>query len=217
MTITANPIRPEEVGVWKSDYAPDYLAHWVIKSTRREKMIEWYCKVFGARVVFINDHLSFLTWDQEHHRLAIFRMPVILRWLLPLQRISRKFLGVDHLAFNFGSIQRLLETYERIRKAGIHPIWCINHGPTTSIYYEDPDGNRLEFQFENFSTLTDLQAYAASGEFKADPVGTNFDPDYLLERLRSGTPPDELKKRGAGTRPGTKKVAGMKTVNWKTL
>ncbi|MEC9364606.1 MAG: VOC family protein [Pseudomonadota bacterium] len=215
--IAAEVFSAEEVGRWRSEHAPDYWAHWVLKSTRRERMVEWYRTVFGARVVFTNERLTFMTWDQEHHRVAIIRMPWAVRLLAPLQGIRRKLLGLDHLAFNFGTLQRLLETYERIKQAGISPVWCINHGPTTSIYYEDPDGNRLEFQFENFDRVEDLQAFAASGEFADNPIGVNFDPDYLLERLRGGTPPDELKTRGSGTRPGARTVGGMKAITWKTL
>ncbi len=210
-------IDPSQFGTWKSESAPDYWAHWVIKTSRRAQMVDWYCKVFGAQVVFANERLTFLTWDSEHHRVAILGMPPALRVLAPLARIGRKVLGVDHIAFNFGSLEKLMKMYERIKKEGIPPVWCINHGPTTSIYYEDPDGNRLEFQFENFETLEDLRAFGESGEFDANPIGVNFDPDYMLERMRAGTPDAELRKRGSATRPGTREVGGMKAINWKTL
>jgi len=217
MNMQVNPIRPEEIGVWKSSQAPDYWAHWVLKSSRRDAVVAWYSKVFGARLVFTNERISFLTWDQEHHRVAVIQMPPPFRLLAPLARLGRKFLGLDHISFNFGTLERLLATYERLRDLGIRPVWCINHGPTTSIYYEDPDGNRLEFQFENFERMEDLQAFASSGEFVKNPIGVNFDPDYLLQRLRAGTPLAELKQRGSGTPPGSRTIGGMKAVNWKTL
>lgn len=31
--------------------APDFLAHWVVKTTRTEQMIDWYREVFGGRVI----------------------------------------------------------------------------------------------------------------------------------------------------------------------
>lgn len=215
-TITTE-FTPDEIGTWESEAKPDYWAHIVMKSTRTEEMVAWYKVVMGARIVFKNAQLTFLTWDNEHHRLAIIRMPGVFRIFRPLARVARKFFGVDHIAFNMGSLEKLLLMHERIKQQGIDPIWCINHGPTTSIYYEDPDGNRLEFQTENFDTPKDLQAFAESGEFIQNPIGVEFDPTYLLELYRAGTPELELKKRGSGTRPGQPVIGGKKSLNWRTL
>ncbi len=79
------------------------------------------------------------------------------------------------------------------------PVWSINHGPTTSLYYEDPEGIRLEFQTENFPPSAQLTAdYFNSKEFADNPpIGVNVDPDYLLERLRAGTSETDLLKPGA--------------------
>jgi hypothetical protein len=44
--------------------APDFLAHWVVKTARYDQMIAWYCLVFGARVVHEDDLIAFLTWDE---------------------------------------------------------------------------------------------------------------------------------------------------------
>ncbi len=120
--------------------APDYLAHWVVKTTRSKEMIGWYHTVFGARIVHEDPKLAFLTWDEESHRMALVKVPRLLRYLFPLARMRRKVYGVDHLGFTIRSLEQLLSTYERLKKAGITPVWSINHGPTTSLYYEDPDG-----------------------------------------------------------------------------
>ena len=53
-----------------------------------------------------------------------------------------------------------------------------------------------------------------SSAFAENPIGVNFDPDYLLERLHSGADPAELLQQGAGTRPGTKTPRAL---TWKTL
>jgi catechol 2,3-dioxygenase-like lactoylglutathione lyase family enzyme len=194
--------------------APDYMAHWVVKTARSKEMIAWYHTVFGARIAHENPKIAFLTWDEESHRLALVKMPHVLRYLFPLARLRRKIYGVDHLGFTVRSLEQLLSTYERLKKAGITPVWAINHGPTTSLYYEDPDGIRLEFQTENFPTATQTAEYIHSSAFATNPIGVNFDPDYLLERLRSGADPTELLQQGAGTRPGTK---AKRALTWKTL
>jgi catechol-2,3-dioxygenase len=197
--------------------APDFVAHWVVKTARRDEMITWYRVVFGARVVHEGRQVTFLSWDHEHHRLALVTVPSVLRYLFPLARLRRKVYGIDHLAVQFASLERLITTYERLKRAGIRPVWSINHGPTTSLYYEDPDGIRLEFQVDNFPTTEATAAFFGSKEFAANPIGTEFDPDYLLERLRRGDDPAELLRPGAGTPPGTTPRANRRAITWKTL
>lgn len=200
-----------------NDTAPDFLAHWVVKTARRDEMITWYRAVFGARVVHQDRQVAFLSWDHEHHRLALITVPRILRYLFPLARLRRKVYGIDHLAVQFTSLERLLTTYERLKRTGIRPVWSINHGPTTSLYYEDPDGIRLEFQVDNFPTAEATAAFFDSEQFAANPIGIEFDPDYLLERLRRGDDPAELLRPGAGTRPGTTPRANRRAITWRTL
>ncbi|OLR94426.1 VOC family protein [Actinokineospora bangkokensis] len=197
--------------------APDFLAHWVVKTARRDEMIAWYREVFGARVVHRDRQVTFLSWDHEHHRLALIAVPRVLRYLFPLARLRRKVLGIDHLAVQFASLERLLTTHERLAGAGIHPVWAINHGPTTSLYYEDPDGIRLEFQVDNFPTVEATAAHFAGEQFAANPIGVEFDPAYLLDRLRRGDDPTELLRPGAGTRPGTTPRSGRRAITWRTL
>lgn len=193
------------------------LVHWVVKTARCREMIAWYSTVFGARVVHEDRQIAFLTWDEESHRLALVKVPGFLRYAFPLARFRRKIYGIDHLAFTFTSLERLLSTYERLRDAGITPVWSINHGPTTSLYYEDPDGIRLEFQTENFATATATAEYFTSSDFTRNPIGVDIDPDYLLQRLRNGDDTTELLRQGAGTRPGTRARANKRAITWKTL
>ena len=206
----------KEVGTDRPAYdtAPAFVAHWVVKTARRDEMIAWYRVVFGARVVHQGRQATFLSWDHEHHRLALVPVPSVLRYLFPLARLRRKVYGIDHIAVQFTSLERLITTYERLKQAGIHPVWSINHGPTTSLYYEDPDGIRLEFQVDNYPTTA---AFFAGEEFAANPIGTEFDPEYMLARLRRGDDPAELLRPGAGTPPGTTPRANRRAITWKTL
>ena len=104
----------------------------------------------------------------------------------------------------------------RLKRQGILPVWSINHGPTISLYYEDPDGIRLEFQVENFDS-DHTAAFFFTEEFARNPIGVNIDPDYLLSRLRNGATHEELRQREAGTRPGRPVIANKKTITPKTL
>ena len=197
--------------------APGYIGHWVVKTARTAEKIDWYGTVFGARVVHRDDRLTFLTWDAESHRLALVRVPKVLRYLLPLARLRRKFYGFDHIGLTVPSLECLLDTYDRLKAAGITPVWAINHGPTTSLYYEDPDGIRLEFQVENFSTAAETADYLGSPAFADNPIGVTFDPDYLLGRLRGGVAPAALVKQGSGTPTGQVPRANRRAVTWRSL
>ncbi|MFD3747365.1 VOC family protein [Nocardia sp. NPDC058633] len=196
--------------------APDLIAHWVVKSARRDQLVQWYGTVFGAEITYQDDTVTFLTWDDESHRLAIIPVPKPLKFLFPLARFRRKVYGIDHIALTFHSLERLLENYVRLKRLGIRPVWSINHGPTISLYYEDPDGVRLEFQVENFGP-GHTSTFFYTDEFAANPIGVNIDPDFLLGQLRNGVPEEELRRREAGVRPGRRVVANKKTLNFRTL
>ena len=89
----------------------------------------------------------------------------------------------------------LLSTYERLHELGIDPVFNVNHGPTTSMYYEDPDRNQIELQVDNFDDIDEASAFFYSEAFSENAVGAEFDPADLLRRLRAGETEAELKKR----------------------
>jgi len=102
------------------------------------------------------------------------------------------------VAYTFASLSDLLATYERLKASAIMPSWAINHGPTTSFYYRDPDGNQMEFQIENFGSVEESAAYFFTKDFAENPIGVEFDPEDLLKRFRAGEREDVLKRRPAG-------------------
>jgi len=51
---------------------------------------------------------------------------------------------VQHIAFEVGSMEELLETRERILARGIEVLGPTDHGLFKSIYFHDPNGHRLE-------------------------------------------------------------------------
>lgn len=197
--------------------APARLAHLVFKTPRHDEMVDWYCTVLDAVVVFRNERLAFLTYDEEHHRIALVRLPSLFRVPGLLWSKHRKFWGLDHAAFTYDSLPDLVHTYDRLHAARIDPVWCINHGPTTSMYYEDPDGNRLELQADNFDTPDELVEWMQGGEFADNPIGVEFDPAVLAQHIADGSPLTELKRRGAAPPPSGTARAGMRTIRWKTL
>jgi catechol 2,3-dioxygenase-like lactoylglutathione lyase family enzyme len=167
---------------------PSKLAHVVLRSPNFQAMIDWYKTVLGAEASYENEGLAFLTYDEEHHRVAIINMP-------HLEPRPSGTAGMDHMAFTFGSLADLVAHYSRLKNAGILPFWGINHGPTTSFYYRDPDENQLEFQVENFDTLEESNAFFASPEFAENPIGVDIDLEDFARRVRAGESEKALKKR----------------------
>jgi catechol 2,3-dioxygenase-like lactoylglutathione lyase family enzyme len=167
---------------------PKKLAHLVLKTSNYEAMVDWYLKVLNARVALAVPHVSFLTFDDEHHRIAIVKVP-------RLAKHDANTCGMDHIAFTYGDLGDLLATYKRLAAQGIRPRWPINHGMTVSLYYQDPDGNHLELQIDSFPTAQELQDYFEHDpDYAANPLGAEFDPDELVRKYEAGVPFAELIK-----------------------
>ena len=173
--------RNAKLAAGRGRLAPIKLAHVVRRTSRFAEMVRWYEAVLAAEVVHSDDFLAFLTYDDEHHRIAIAQLP-------GLEDQPPLAAGTDHIAFAYADLGDLLYTFERLRRVGIEPFWCINHGPTTSMYYKDPDGNKVELQVDNFPSTEETNRWMRSGEFAANPIGVVFDPDELAARYRAGEP-----------------------------
>jgi catechol-2,3-dioxygenase len=118
--------------------SPQKLAHIVLRTSNKERLVSFYTTFLGAHVVYSNPAIAFLTYDSEHHRIAIVEIP-------GLQDKVRESCGLEHVAFTFGSLGELLRSYrERLAlETPVKPVWCVNHRVTTSLYYKDVDGNLI--------------------------------------------------------------------------
>lgn len=179
---------------------PMKMAHLVFRCADRKAMVDWYRKLFQAELVFEDDILTFITYDDEHHRLAFFNMP-------HLPPKAEETTGMHHIAYSYASIADLLNTYLRLKQEGIRPYWCINHGPTTSLYFRDPEHNDIELQVDNFVEAADAAAFFHSETFANDPIGLEFDPDAMVALWRSGASDAELCRLGTAA-TGTRTVLG---------
>ncbi len=185
---------------------PVKFAHVVYMTRRFDEMIAWYQDVFEAEVVYQNPALAFLTYDDEHHRFAFANLDV----LKPASsaQTGRGEIGVNHVAYTYGTAGDLLGTYKRLKAAGITPYWPVHHGTTLSLYYTDPDGNRMEFQVD-CGTVLEAKALMASPAYAANPVGVDFDPDALLARFESGEDEAHLLMQPPGAQSPIPAAHGM--------
>jgi catechol 2,3-dioxygenase len=178
------------------------LHHVNLKTTRLREMIDWYGVVVGSQVTFQFPGGAWLTNDEANHRIALLHSP---RLKEDPEKLAHT--GMHHSAFEYDSIDGLLDTYARLKAEGIEPHATLDHGMTTSFYYADPDGNSVELQYDNFGDWEKSKEFMnASPEFAADPIGKPVDPEKMIEARKAGASLEEIHKRayaGEWPRQGT--------------
>ncbi len=165
------------------------FAHVVFQTSQLQEMRDWYCTLLDAHVVHEGNGLCFITFDDEHHRIAFINPPT------ELDRKSPSAAGMHHVAYTYNSLDDLLDRFTELEKKGISPKVPIQHGVTTSLYYQDPDGNYVEMQVDNFATATEATDYMAGPEYGEDNVGVGFIPELMRAAREAGTPAATLTTR----------------------
>ena len=168
---------------------PISLAHIVFRTNDLQRMRDWYVCVLEAEVVFENERIAFLTYDDEHHRIALVASGQFA------ERPKNTSVGFYHAAFAYKDLNQLLENYDRLKAEGVIPFRTINHGMTISFYYADPDGNELEFQVDRFAKAAEAYEWMQGEAFSANPIGVEFNPEELRKRIKSGEPVETIMRR----------------------
>ena len=155
------------------------------------------------------DELTFLAFDEEHHRVAIANTLPVFRNLsfIPKQLMKLKnwlnasfpsIVGLDHISYKLNPIDKWFDFYFSAKKKGLLPYWTINHGWITGMYYKDPDGNLVEIFFEHFRSVEEFKKNIAP-DFSDEPVGTNMDVEVLYKLFKEGASFEELIQRKYST------------------
>ena len=166
------------------------LHHVTFKTSRLDEMIAWYEAVIGAKVQFRDHNAAWTTNDAANHRIAFLAVPGLSD---DAQKIKHN--GMHHCAFEYESFDDLMASFDRLRKAGIEPAFCLDHGMTISLYYRDPEGNFVELQSDVFGDWAKSSDFMrTSPDFAANPIGTFFDPARVYEALKSGADLKTLQK-----------------------
>jgi len=167
------------------------LHHITMKTTRLQEMLDWYDAVVGLKVNFRFEGGAWASNDAANHRIALLTAPDFKD---DPEKITHS--GMHHMAFEFGTLEELLEAWERLDDMGIRPHMALDHGLTTSIYYVDPDGNSVELQSDNFGDWDASTDFIRNSDaFKANPIGSGIDPAAILQALREGMDITEVQRR----------------------
>ncbi|KAK5291902.1 hypothetical protein LTR43_005174 [Exophiala xenobiotica] len=166
-------------------HSPGALAHVVLRSTTQnyQAMIQFYLDLLSAQIVHTTPVLTFLRYDEEHHRIAIIQTPETT----PKPKHSN-FAGLDHIAFTYPTLTQLAQQYTYLKSKPtdpLRPMWSVNHGPTTSMYYRDPDGNKVELQVDNFDVPEEADDFMKGPLYGMNPMGTDFDADEWAAEILS--------------------------------
>jgi catechol 2,3-dioxygenase len=167
------------------------LHHVNLKTNKLDELIDWYSAVLGMEVVHKFPGGAWLSNDDANHRIALLASPGVVDHP---DRVVHS--GMHHMAFEYGSMEDLLESWARLRELDIRPHMVLDHGMTMSFYFVDPDGNSLELQYDEFGDWSKSKEFMrTSAEFEADPIGKFVDPDALLDAYRGGDDADALHRR----------------------
>jgi catechol 2,3-dioxygenase len=117
------------------------LGHVVLKVSDLEESEQFYNGLLGLPVCARLDEQGYkMTFFSlgDHHDLAIAEVAA------DEPAGGPRAVGLHHVAFRIGnSIDALREARDQLVEAGLSPS-PVDHEVTKSLYFEDPDGNRVE-------------------------------------------------------------------------
>jgi catechol 2,3-dioxygenase len=115
------------------------LGHIVLKVRDAGKSKDFYVKTLGLKVAHedLNRGAVFLSFGVEHHDLAVFQMA-------SGETPGAEQPGMHHMAWQVGSFEELRAAYRELLAMGVAVEATIEHNVTRSVYFPDPDGNRVE-------------------------------------------------------------------------
>jgi len=177
------------------------LQHYGLTTANLDAVIDWYHKVLGmtvnrrSAVPTAGQHgppfsaFAFISNDELDHRIVFFEMPGVVA---DPEKVH--YARLQHVAFNYETLDDLLGTYLRLKRIGILPLWAADHGVGTSFYYADPDQNIVELNVNNYGndwTATEFLRSSPSSAARPAPV----EPDKMVAGRKAGVSPWELHER----------------------
>ena len=121
------------------------VGHVVLNVRDVEDSLQFYTEALGMELMAYNTerHMAFLSFGTQHHDIALVKAP---------EGAERGGLGINHIAMQIdGGEEQLRQLYGRLLKAGADIDRTTEHSTTISVYFFDPDGNRLEIFAEKLS------------------------------------------------------------------
>ena len=114
------------------------VGHVVLGVRDPVRSIKFYTEVLGMELVNVLEEMqmAFFSFGERDHDIAVIKVP-------DDQPVGSA--GLAHTALEIeGGQEQLRELYERLKSYGARVEFTADHVLTKSVYFFDPDGNRLE-------------------------------------------------------------------------
>lgn len=114
------------------------VGHVVLGVRDPQRSIKFYTEALGMECVNLLEdmQMAFFSFGERDHDIAVIKVP-------DDQPVGSS--GLAHTALEIdGGEEQLRELYEQLKRHGVQVEFTANHLITKSVYFLDPDGNRLE-------------------------------------------------------------------------
>ena len=122
---------------------PKRVGHLVLNVKDLAASTKFYTEIMGFQISRSRETGTFLTCGKIHHDIALFQAP---EGALP---VTEGQLGLNHYAVQVEGMADLKQAYQEVKEKGVKLDHNTDHGMTSSIYFFDPDGNRIEYFCNN--------------------------------------------------------------------
>ena len=163
------------------------------------KMIDFYTKVLGfvvsdgaedGRITFLSRNPS------DHHQVVLVRGRTTDAEVPMVQQVS----------FNVGTLPQVQKAFRKVRDAGCEGIRPICHGNAWSVYFQDPEGNRIEM-------------FCDTPWYVPQPLGFKIDLDKPADELFAETEAfcRDQRRASCRSRNGAPKSRRRSRRSWKPI
>jgi catechol-2,3-dioxygenase len=170
------------------------LQHFGLTTANLDAMIEWYRRVLGMTLNHRTKSLgapghspwkaaAFVSNDEVNHRIAMFEIPDVV-----VDPEKPRHARLQHVAFEYQTLDELLGTYVRLKGLGILPVMAADQRVQIALYYEDPDQNSVELNVNNYGNEWTATEHIRS----ARPKLAIFDPEKMVSARKAGASPWKL-------------------------
>lgn len=135
--------------------------------TDMEASARWYEDIIGMEVTAVGEKWTMMGFGKKHHDIALIETDHDIPGGKELQHYGLEIEGDEEV------LRRL---YGMLIKKSVQVLKTIDHGIGRGIYFEDPDGHRLEFFLE--TEHNDEKAKQIFRDLKAPSNPLDMDPIF---------------------------------------
>ena len=120
------------------------VGHVVLYVSDVDEAIAFYGGKLGMEITRqdVERKMAFMSFGTQHHDIGLFQVR---------GEASKGTLGLAHVAMVIDGGEEVLKAmHDRLAEAGVAVV-PTDHGMTHSVYFNDPDGNRLEIYCDVFA------------------------------------------------------------------